>query len=131
AESPGTLEAELFHGIAQYGQTADADVIEGLNAQYRRCIGRLPIAARMRMLLHIIQLAEEQAIGNNAFYPFFFSDPAHEIVSSASLHAAGVWPRINDDPLTGVKELLSLARRHVASGGSEESAVAIVTGLLV
>lgn len=131
AEKPTATEAQLFDEILNYGLTSNADKIGELESLYKRRLGDLPVAARMRMLLHVVYLAEKQQVSINAFNPFLYCDPDHAIVSSAALHAAGTWPQSDLDPLIGVKSLWSSARHHMREGGSEASAVSIVSGLLM
>jgi hypothetical protein len=129
--TPSETEIDLFKLIVAYGQIDDEDLVPSLQQQYVQLLGVLPSAARMRILLEVIHLAEKPVVSINAFNPFLYCDPAHEIVSSASLHVAGVWPAIEGDPLAGVKQMLASAKDLILRRRKENTAVSILSGLLM
>lgn len=134
AEPAGWPHAEaLFRQLVQYGATADAELIDEIYPLYQEGTEQLSVEERMQMLLTLIKLVEAQRLSVHALYPFLFSEPAFQIVSTAALHAAAVYPEATDeDPVVGVRAIMNQVRFKAEIGGEQDelSAVALVIGLL-
>jgi hypothetical protein len=122
------LEEDLTRRLIEYGRTSDERMVDELTPIYLRAIEELPQKRRVQLLLFIIERVEQRQLSGNALMPFIFRDTDAQVVSTAALHAAGVYPGTDTDPMSGVRELAGCARGS-ARDGDESRAAAIFAGL--
>jgi len=123
------LSDELARALIEYGVTNDEAKIKELSAVYMRAVECLANGTRLEMLNWVLWEVEQRKLSVNAVLPFIFRETAPLIVTSAALHAAVYWA-MDDDPLSGVKELAAHATEHI-TGGDPKRAAAILSGLIL
>jgi hypothetical protein len=128
---PEGIQARLARALLEYGLVGDEAHAITAGQTYAEALQVLPRDERMRHLLQLVEWIERQQLSTCALLPFFHIETDPQIVATAALHAAPVWPgETEDDPLCGVRALVAKAWEF-RDTGREERAVAILEGLLL
>jgi hypothetical protein len=100
---------------------------DDLTQLYALAVDRLPLETRGRVLDAVAERCAQLAHPPNGLLPFLYRDPEPSIVAAAALHSAVLFPRDDDDPLTGPKTI-----RHVADEAADDAVRgAMLAGLVL
>ncbi len=126
-----TLVALVVLQCVRLGYESGVDPIEltrSIEPLYARFVERYPAGDRAQTCVLVGNAVEEGGPNCQALQPFLLFDPDTSVSSTAAMSTAVYWPLRDDDPLTGPRFLMAMARRPDAS---EEVRTAILMGLVL
>lgn len=122
------LELVAFLRLTDYGvaqRVADQPTLQRL---YSVLVNRLSADRRLQLEQLVCQYAMEGRTGVLALMPFLLGETDLSVVSTAALDYAMLMPRVNGDPLSGPKFLISL---YDQAAGNDALGLGILTGLIL
>jgi hypothetical protein len=126
-----TLGALVVLQCVRLGYESGVDPIEltrSIEPLYARFVERFPAEARAQICVLVGRAVEEGGPNCQAVQPFLLFDPDSNVSSTAAMSTAVYRPIKDDDPLTGPRFLMKMARRPDASEGVR---TAILMGLVL
>jgi hypothetical protein len=117
----------IFNYSLLYGRTQDTQMIGKLGFLYSNMSIITSEEERLDLLMGVTKAIEANHSSILSFYPFIFVESETSIISTASLNLACLHPLVDDDPMTGPKEVLKLAKMT----NEENCRTGILTGLIL
>lgn len=122
------LEFVAFAMLTRHGRShAPADP-SSLDNLYAALVKRLSVDRRRRLEQAVRQIVMKGETGVLALLPFMQGETDRTVISTAALDYAMLMPRVNGDPLSGPKFLVS---RFDEAKGNDAVRLGILTGLIL
>jgi hypothetical protein len=124
----GALQMVAFLRLTRYGSAQNVGDQPALQRLYSVLLKRLSADGRLQLEQSVCQYAMEGKTGVLALVPFLFAETDLNVISTAALDYAMLMPRVNGDPLSGPKFLIS---RYDQAAGNDALRLGILTGLIL
>jgi hypothetical protein len=124
----GALQMVAFLRLTRYGSTQNVGDQPALQRLYSVLRKRISADGRLRLEQSVCQYALEGKTGVLALVPFLLGETDLSVISTAALDYAMLMPRVNGDPLSGPKFLIS---QYDQAAGNDALRLGILTGLIL
>jgi hypothetical protein len=126
-----TLASVFSYMLAAYAYGHQFTMIFSLHMIYPIVGARLPVHLRMSQIESFVTGIEEGKTDINALLPFIRLDPDPAVVSSATLASATLFELIDNDPLTGPRQMLEASESFMSSPDDQVRAAWMIHGLVL
>ncbi len=123
-----TLETVAFVRFTAFGLWGDVKDQPEIDRLYSVMLKRLSVESRRWLEGSVRDYVMEGETGASALLPFLQGDTDRTVISIAALDYAMLMPRVNGDPLSGPKFLVS---RFDEAKGNDAVRLGILTGLIL
>lgn len=113
--SHSELDELVYFCIGIYGKTCSKEMIPKLMLLYRHYLKKVDVNQRERNYKAIQSQVIERTISPNGLLPYIFQDDDIGIVSTATLDFVMVYPLKDNDPMTGVRQVLDFIKKGTPS----------------
>jgi hypothetical protein len=120
------LRRQLLEDFIAYGSSGDDEVVPDLRERYAAFSGLSDPETRIELLRDVARAVGAGPLGIHALFPFIYTDPDPNIISTASLEAALLVLPVDDDLMTGPGLVL-----RMGAGVDGDTRAAMLGGLLL
>lgn len=122
------LQMVAFLLFTRYGSTQNVEDRPALERLHSVLLKRFSASGRLQLEQWICEYALTGQTGVMALEPFFWRETDLSVISTTALDYAMLMPRVNGDPLSGPKFMIS---RYDQAGDNDALRLGILTGLIL